>query len=141
MTSPASATPRVVLTYGRFDHFGQNHISFLRQLAVRGAEVIVGCATDYHAASLGLSCTHPFEMRRAVLQSCRYVSRVIPEESTEQKRTDIVNYNAHTLAMGSEWIGHYDDLQDVAKILYMKRNAIRGKSFEFSQIPQFAAAL
>ncbi len=112
---------RTLLTYGRFDMFSQHHIGFLRRLSGMGQELIVGCATEAHAAAQGLACVMSFEERRALLESCRYVSRVIPLSDLAQVRTDIVNYNVSALAMGLEHQNQFDDVQDIAQVLYLAR--------------------
>lgn len=117
----ASKAPRVVLSYGVFDRFNQNHVQRLRHLASLGDELIIGCATDDYAQLEGLHCDVPFAHRRTMLEKCRYVSRVIPEETWEQKHTDIVNYNVSVFAMGAEWEGQFDDLQDITHIHYLPR--------------------
>jgi len=119
--------PRVILTYGRFDLFHQGHVGFLRQASQLGGELIVGCATDDYAAALGQPCTMDYDARRALLESCRFVSRVIPHSNGDQKRTDIVNYNVCTLAMGMEHAGAMDDVQDIAQVLYLSRETLMPK--------------
>ena len=114
-------TVNTVLTYGRFDRWNQGHVQFLRSLALMGREVIVGCATDAHATALGFPCEASFLQRRSLLERCRYVTRVVPESSHAQKRTDIVNYNVCLLVMGAEHIGAMDHLQDIAQIRYLPR--------------------
>ncbi len=114
-----SKAPRTVLSYGAFDQFNQNHVMRLRQLAALGDELIIGCATDEHAFSEGYRCVMSFAQRRAMLESCRFVSRVIPEETWEQKHTDIVNYNVSVFAMGAEWQGQFDALQDITQVHYL----------------------
>lgn len=116
-----SLPPRVVLTYGRFDGFHQGHAQFLRKLAMQGDELIVGCATDAFAHSQSQPCAFPYIERRAVLESCRYVSRVISEASLMQKRTDIVNYNVSVIAVSDQEVGQWDHLRDVAQVIYLPR--------------------
>ncbi|KIN65125.1 Glycerol-3-phosphate cytidylyltransferase [Sulfitobacter noctilucicola] len=101
--------------------FCQDHIRFLRDVSRMGTELIVGCTTDAHAQQNGADCEMSFDQRRALLESCRYVSRVIPETDIAQKRTDIVNYNVCALVMGTEHRGRLDTLQDVAQVLYLPR--------------------
>lgn len=110
---------RVVLTYGCFDQFDQRHVSFLRQAAQLGDELIVGCATDDYAAATGTPCLQAFAQRREVLEKCRFVARVIAKTSDQQKRTDIVNYNVSLLVMGAEDLGRFAHLQDIAQIRYL----------------------
>ena len=117
-----SSEARILLTYGRFDMFHQGHVAFLRQVSQLADEVIVGCATDALAQANGTPCYMPFEQRRAVLESCRYVSRVIAQTEMKQQRRDIVNYNACTLAIGPKDRNDLEDLTDIALILYLPRH-------------------
>tara|TARA_R110002049_G_scaffold23545_10_gene83702 strand:+ start:88921 stop:89349 length:429 start_codon:yes stop_codon:yes gene_type:complete len=117
------ARPRVVLTYGSFDLLLPGHVDLLQKLSAMGTELIVGCATDAFNAQNGKQTVMPFDQRRALLQRCRYVDRVIAEENWAQKRTDIVNYNVSVFAIGDNWAGHFDDLQDLAQVVYLPRGS------------------
>lgn len=128
------AHPRIILTYGSFDLFNQTDVRFLRKISMMGHELIVGCTSDDLAVLTGFPCEHTYEERRAVLKSCRFVSRVIVQSDLDQIRTDIVNYNVSTLVSGSEPDGELDDLQDIAQILYMPRP----KPQTTGQIPNFS---
>lgn len=110
---------RVLLTYGSFDLFSQNHVRLLRDLSGMCEELIVGCATDSYCMSHDEPCAVPFTDRRAMLEHCRFVSRVIPFETLDQQHTDIVNYNVSALAMGTDWRGRLDGLRDIVKLLYV----------------------
>lgn len=112
---------RVVLTYGTFDLFRYCHVRLLERLSQLGTELIVGCSTDDFNAAKGKNATMPFAERRSLLESCRYVTRVIPEECWAQKRTDIINYNVSVFAMGDDWTGRFDDLTDLAEVVYLPR--------------------
>jgi len=84
-----------------------------------GTELIVGCATDAFNIRKGIYATQSFEQRRAALERCGLVDRVIAEESWKQKRTDIINYNVCVLAVEDAWMGHFDDLRDIADVVYL----------------------
>ncbi|WP_081780618.1 adenylyltransferase/cytidyltransferase family protein [Sulfitobacter sp. 20_GPM-1509m] len=110
-----------VLTYGTFDLFHHGHVRLLQRLSQLGDELIVGCSTDEFNAVKGKRCVMPYGQRREILEACRYVARVIPEESWAQKRSDIVNYNVSIFAMGDDWTGHFDDLGDLTRVIYLPR--------------------
>jgi glycerol-3-phosphate cytidylyltransferase len=112
---------RTLLTYGTFDLFHHGHVMLLKRLAGMGSELIVGCSTDEFNAVKGKRCVMTYTQRRTILEACRYVSRVIPETSWAQKRTDIVNYNVSIFAMGDDWEGVFDDLNDITQVLYLPR--------------------
>ena len=46
---------------------------------------------------------------------------VIPEESWEQKRSDIREYHVDTFVMGDDWQGKFDFLQDLCQVVYLPR--------------------
>ncbi|MEQ6247979.1 adenylyltransferase/cytidyltransferase family protein [Sulfitobacter sp. HNIBRBA3233] len=129
-------TSRVVLTYGSFDLFHQGHVKLLRQLAGLGSELIVGCSTDAYNERMGVPAVMSYAQRRLLLESCRFVDRVISEQDWDQKYTDIVNYNVSIFAMGSEWEGQFDHLEDVARVVYVPRAEIIGTRQPFHEVPQ-----
>ena len=63
----------------------------------------------------------PFAQRVEILESCRFVDKVIREDSWEQKRDDIIREGADIFAMGDDWAGKFDDLSDIAKVVYLPR--------------------
>jgi len=109
----------IILTYGSFDLFSQNHVRLLRDLSAMSEELIVGCATDGYCMDNAEPCAVPYAERRAMLEHCRFVSRVIPFDTIEQQHTDIVNYNVSALAMDRSWRGRLDGLRDVVRLLYL----------------------
>lgn len=108
-----------VLTYGTFDLFHQGHVRLLHRLAALGDSLIVGCATDDLNASRGQSCLMGYAQRFDILSACRHVDLVIPEHHEDQKRTDIVNHNVSIFAMPDAWRGQFDDLNDLAQVIYL----------------------
>ena len=117
----AMSSERRVLTYGTFDLFHFRHVRLLRRLAAMGDRVVVGLSTDAFNTAKGKTSLLNFEERREVLLACQYVDRVIAEDSWDQKRSDIVNYNISLFAMGDDWAGRFDDLSDIAQVIYLPR--------------------
>ncbi|MFD0859182.1 adenylyltransferase/cytidyltransferase family protein [Roseovarius aquimarinus] len=113
--------PRTVLTYGTFDLFHAGHVRLLSRLAELGDRLVVGCSTDAFNSSKGKLCVMSFDARVEILEACRHVDLVIPEECWEQKRTDIVEHGADIFAMGSDWTGKFDDLSDLCEVVYLPR--------------------
>lgn len=112
---------RIVLSYGRFDCFGLHQGIFLQQAMALGDELIIGCTTDHYTRARGMSCTQPFELRKEMLEHCRYVDRVIPLRDVAQMRTDIVNYNASVLVVAQDDPTAFDTLHDIVQIQYLPR--------------------
>lgn len=117
---PVSTPPlRSVLTYGCFDGFSAHHAQWLGRLSALGSELIVGCATDAFCAEMDHQAKAPFEARRAVLESCRYVSRVIALESWDQRLTDIVNYDIAVFAVRNGVGPSCDTLNEIVQVVHL----------------------
>jgi glycerol-3-phosphate cytidylyltransferase len=112
---------RTVLTYGTFDLFHVGHVRLLRRLRALGDELIVGCSTDGFNALKGKKTVMPYAQRVEILRACRYVDDVFPEEAWEQKRDDIVRFRADIFAMGDDWVGKFDELNDCVEVVYLPR--------------------
>ena len=112
---------RRVITYGTYDLLHWSHIRLLKRAKELGDYLIVGLSTDPFNDGKGKSAYHPYEERKAMLESIRYVDLVIPEESWEQKRKDIVTYQADVFVMGDDWKGSFDDLSDLCEVIYLPR--------------------
>ena len=126
---------RIVLTYGSFDLFHQGHARLLQRLSMMGSELIVGCSTDAYNDAMGVPAVTSYAQRRLMLDSCRFVSRVIAEQDRDQKYTDIVNYNVSVFAMGEEWRGQFDHLEDITQVVYLPRSEMIGDRRPFNIVP------
>lgn len=112
---------RRVLTYGTFDLFHYGHVRLLRRLSEMGDRLIVGLSTDAFNQIKGKTAVMTYEQRREVLEACRHVDLVIPENDWAQKRRDIVTYGITLFAMGDDWTGQFDDLRDLTEVRYLPR--------------------
>lgn len=110
-----------IITYGTFDLFHIGHVRLLERLYSIGGEVIVGISTDEFNAKKGKTSFSSYDERSEIVASCKYVTKVFPENSWEQKRSDIIKYNADIFAMGDDWKGKFDELSDICNILYLPR--------------------
>ncbi|WP_198021474.1 adenylyltransferase/cytidyltransferase family protein [Sulfitobacter guttiformis] len=126
------------MTYGSFDLFHQGHARLLQRLSMLGSELIVGCSTDAYNAKMGVPAITPYAQRRLMLESCRFVSRVIAEQEWDQKYADIINYNVSVFAMGEEWTGQFDAFEDITNVVYIPRADIIGERRPFNAVPQQA---
>jgi glycerol-3-phosphate cytidylyltransferase len=110
-----------VITYGTFDLFHHGHVRLLKRLRDLGDRLIVGCSSDEFNAIKGKKTVIPYEYRREVLLSCRYVDGVFPENNWEQKRADIIREEADIFAMGDDWAGKFNHLSDIVKVIYLPK--------------------
>ncbi|KKK36474.1 glycerol-3-phosphate cytidylyltransferase [Mesobacillus campisalis] len=110
-----------VLTYGTFDllHFG--HINLLKRAKALGDYLIVGLSTDEFNEGKNKRAYHSFEDRKMILESIRYVDKVIPESNWNQKIEDVCKYQVDIFVMGDDWKGRFDFLKDYCKVVYLPR--------------------
>lgn len=112
---------RRVITYGTFDLLHYGHINLLKRAKAYGDYLIVGLSTDEFNAGKGKKAYFSYDQRKELLESLRYVDLVIPEQTWEQKRNDILLYQVDTFVMGSDWSGKFDDLSDICDVIYLPR--------------------
>lgn len=110
-----------ILTYGTYDLLHWGHIRLLKRAKALGDYLIVALSTDEFNAIKGKKAYHDFEERKMMLEAIRYVDLVIPEENWDQKRSDIVKYQADVFVMGDDWAGKFDDLADLCEVVYLPR--------------------
>ena len=46
---------------------------------------------------------------------------VIPEESWDQKKTDVKEFRIDTFVIGDDWKGEFDFLKDQCEVVYLPR--------------------
>lgn len=114
-------TKKTILTYGTFDLFHIGHVNLLRRLRNLGDELVVGLSSDEFNSIKGKTTVMPFDQREAVLLSCKFVDRVFPEESWDQKPNDIKRESASIFAMGDDWAGKFDELKEFCDVIYLPR--------------------
>lgn len=112
---------KTVLTYGTFDLFHVGHLNILKRLSEKGDRLIVGVSTDEFNILKGKKPIVPYEQRREIVESIKYVDLTIPEESWDQKRSDIKNYDVKVFGIGEDWRGKFDDLGDEVEVVYLPR--------------------
>ena len=110
-----------VLTYGTFDLLHVGHINLLRRAAGLGDRLIVGLSTDEFNLRKGKRSVLSFEDRFAILRAVKYVDLVIPEETWDQKESDIRHHNVDRFVMGSDWEGKFDGLGSLCEVIYLPR--------------------
>jgi glycerol-3-phosphate cytidylyltransferase len=86
-----------------------------------GDKLVVGCSTDEFNALKGKKTVIQYAHRLEILLACRYVDKVIPEYSWEQKRLDIEKESADIFAMGDDWVGKFDELSNICDVIYLPR--------------------
>ncbi|AZV45294.1 glycerol-3-phosphate cytidylyltransferase [Peribacillus asahii] len=110
-----------VITYGTFDLLHWGHINLLKRARELGDYLIVAISTDEFNALKDKKAYHSFENRKMILESIRYVDKVIPENNWEQKKEDIIREGIDIFVMGDDWKGKFDELSEVCEVVYLPR--------------------
>lgn len=111
-----------VITYGTFDLLHYGHINILRRAKEQGGYLIVALSTDeFNWNEKRKKCYFTYEQRKQLLESIRYVDLVIPEESWDQKISDVKEFRVDTFVMGDDWKGKFDFLQEYCEVVYLPR--------------------
>lgn len=112
-----------VITYGTFDLFHEGHVKILKRAKELGNELIVAVSTDDFNKLKGKESYFTYEQRKLIVESIRYVDKVIPEENWEQKVDDIKKYKADVLVMGSDWADSdkFDYLKEYVELKFLPR--------------------
>lgn len=111
-----------VITYGTYDLLHYGHINLLRRAKALGDYLIVALSTDEFNAIKGKTSFFNYEQRKALLEAIRYVDLVIPENTWEQKVSDVREYHIDVFVIGDDWKGKFDFLKDEGvEVVYLSR--------------------
>lgn len=112
---------KIVLTYGTFDMFHVGHVRLLKRLRERGDMLIVGLSSDEFNHAKGKQSFCSYEERSEILLATDFVDEVFPENTWDQKRSDIKRFGINIFGMGNDWEGKFDDLVDICEVVYLDR--------------------
>ena len=111
-----------VITYGTFDLLHYGHVNLLQRAKELGDYLIVAISTDEFNWNMKLKkCYFSYEERKRLVEAIRYVDLVIPEESWEQKVSDVKEFKVDTFVIGNDWEGKFDFLKDYCEVVYLPR--------------------
>lgn len=111
-----------VITYGTYDLLHQGHINLLRRAKELGDYLIVGVTSDSFDRGRGkLNVRNNVLERVEAVKATGYADQVIIEDYVGQKIDDIQRYNVDIFAIGSDWEGKFDYLNEFAKVVYLPR--------------------
>ena len=111
-----------VITYGTYDLLHQGHINLLRRAKELGDYLIVGVTSDSFDRGRGkLNVRNNVLERVEAVKATGYADEVIIEDYVGQKIDDIQKYNVDIFAIGSDWEGIFDYLNEFTKVVYLPR--------------------
>lgn len=111
-----------VITYGTYDLFHQGHYNLLKRAKDLGDYLIVGVTTDSFDLERGKmnTCNNVMERIDAV-KATGLADQIVIEEYRGQKIDDIQKYGVDVFAIGSDWEGYFDYLNEFCQVVYLPR--------------------
>ena len=111
-----------VITYGTYDLLHQGHINLLRRAKELGDYLIVGVTSDSFDRGRGkLNVRNNVLERVEAVKATGYADEVIIEDYLGQKIDDIQKYDVDIFAIGSDWAGKFDYLNEYCEVVYLPR--------------------
>ena len=111
-----------VITYGTYDLLHEGHLNLLRRAKELGDYLIVGVTSDSFDRGRGkLNVRNNVLERVEAVRATGYADEVIIEDYLGQKIDDIQKYDVDIFAIGSDWEGKFDYLNEYCKVVYLPR--------------------
>ena len=111
-----------VITYGTYDLFHYGHQRLLERAKALGDYLIVGVtADDFDKARGKINVEQSLMERIEAVKKTGLADEVIVEEYEGQKIDDIQRYDVDIFAIGSDWVGKFDYLNEYCQVVYLDR--------------------
>lgn len=111
-----------VITYGTYDLLHEGHINLLRRAKELGDYLIVGVTSDSFDRGRGkLNVQNNVLERVEAVRKTGFADQIIIEDYFGQKIDDIQRYNVDVFAIGSDWTGQFDYLNEYCEVVYLPR--------------------
>ena len=120
----STGTKTIVYAAGVWDMFHIGHLNILKAAKALGDILIVGVSTDELVErTKGHRPMMDYTDRAAVVEACRYVDMVVPQEDIE-KDEQLERLNVDILVVGSDWWqrkvhGHQWMIDHGKKVFYL----------------------
>lgn len=113
---------KTIITYGTYDMLHQGHMNLLKRAKALGDYLIVGVTDENYDRSRGkLNVSESTKKRVKAVEALDFVDMVIVEKHKNQKAEDMVKYNVDIFAIGDDWIGAFDYLNEYTHVEYLPR--------------------
>lgn len=111
-----------VITYGTYDLLHYGHIRLLERAKALGDYLIVGVTADGFDMARGkINVQQPLMERIEAIKATGLADEILIEEYEGQKIDDIRKLGVDIFAIGSDWKGHFDYLNEYCQVIYLDR--------------------
>jgi choline-phosphate cytidylyltransferase len=111
-----------VITYGTFDLLHEGHRRLLERAKALGDYLVVGVTSQNYDNSRGkLNVSQSLMERIKNVTDTGLVDEILVEEYEGQKIHDIQRLGIDVFAIGSDWLGRFDYLNDYCQVVYLDR--------------------
>lgn len=111
-----------VITYGTYDLLHEGHLRLLQRAKALGDYLIVGVTNDNFDRERGKLNVHNNVLERVdALRATGLADQIIIEDYVGQKIDDIQKYDVDVFAIGSDWEGKFDYLNEYCQVVYLPR--------------------
>lgn len=111
-----------VITYGTYDLLHYGHIRLLERAKALGDYLIVGVTADGFDMSRGkINVQQSLMERIEAVKATGLADEIVVEEYEGQKIDDIRRLGVDIFTVGSDWVGHFDYLNEYCKVVYLDR--------------------
>ena len=121
--------------------FHQGHLRLLERAKALGDYLIVGVTDENYDRSRGkLNVIESTEERIRAIEALDFVDKVILETHKNQKAEDMVKYDVDVFAIGDDWVGTFDYLNEYTHVEYLARTegisstALREENFDLIEL-------
>ena len=111
-----------IITYRTFDMLHYGHIRLLERAKALGDYLIVGITSeDFDKARGKINVRQSLAERMTAVRATGLADEIIVEEYEGQKIDDIHRMDVDVFAVGSDWTGKFDYLNQYCNVVYLER--------------------
>lgn len=111
-----------VITYGTFDLLHYGHIKLLERAKKLGDYLVVGVTSEDFDKKRGKINVQQSLMERVqAVRATGLADEILIEEYEGQKIDDLCKYGIDIFAIGSDWKGKFDYLNEYCEVIYLSR--------------------